>query len=80
MIGRHSRIVDRVSNAIRKKKISNRQKKVDLQFPRKVVILIHSFPKTTRNARIAKPYFPPCSEEEMFKKYFYTTRVYPKLM
>ena len=31
-----------------------------MQFPRKVLISIRSFPKTIRNSRIAKPYFAPC--------------------
>ena len=56
IIRSHSRVVGKVNKVILKEKLFNHQK-VDSQFSRKVIISIRSFPKTTRNSRIAKPFF-----------------------
>ena len=53
----------KASKAIRKGKICN-QKKLIRNFLKKMIISIHSFPKTTHNSRIAKPYFAPSKEIE----------------
>ena len=60
----------KASKAIRKEKIFNYQKKkrkkVDSQFPRKVVISISTFPEKTPSSRIAKPYFVPWNTDTFF--------------
>ena len=55
----YRRLVHKASKAIRKEKCLIIIKKFESQFPRKVVISIGSFPKTSRNSWIAKPYFAP---------------------
>ena len=52
-------LVGKPSKVIGKEKIFHNKKKVNLQFSRKLIILIHGFPKAARNLLTAKPNFAP---------------------